>query len=146
MIAILVASLSTLCAGGSLAGYIWYGKATTPDRSTPDLAVRQYLQATFEDNDAGRARLFTCSQPDSLTEVQGTLADIHQRETRFGVKIVVAWEGFSTAEQGRNATVSLNLLIRVPEANGSTSESIDRWTFNTVNDDGWRVCGAHKVG
>jgi hypothetical protein len=145
IIAILVAALSTLCAGGSLVGYIWYAKATTPDRSTPDLVVRQYLQATFEEADTSRASLFTCSKPESLTEVQDTLTDVHQRESRFGVKIVVAWEGFATSEQGKRATVDLNLLIRVPEANGSTSESLDRWRFTTVDERGWRVCGAHKV-
>jgi hypothetical protein len=146
LIAVTVGVLSPVCAAGSLAGYVWYDNATAPDRSTPGLVVRQYLQATFEDNDAARASLFTCGKPASLTEVQETLADIHQRESRFGVKITVGWDSFNTQEQGKDATVTLNLLIRVPEANGYPSESQDHWAFTTVNNNGWRVCGAHKVG
>ena len=138
--------LSFFCSVGSVAGYVWYGQATTPDRSTPSLVVRQYLQATFEDNDPARASQFTCGKPESLTEVQNTLADIRQRESRFGVKITVAWDSFNTQEQGKDATVTLNLLIRVPEANGYPSESQDHWAFTTTNNNGWRVCGAHKVG
>ena len=145
IIAITAATLGTLCSAGSLTGYLWYDKATTPDRSSPSLVVRQYLRATFEDRDNGRASLFICAKPETLAEVQEVLSDIRTRETRFGVKIVVAWEGFSTTEQGTNASVSTNLLIRVPEANGSTSESLDHWIFTTVKTDGWRVCGAHKV-
>lgn len=145
IIAIIAAALADLCAAGSLTGYLWYGKAVAPDRSTPSLAVRQYLQATFEAEDSGRAGLFTCGRPEMLSEVQDTVADIRAREARFGVRIVVAWEGFSTTEQGSKASVSTSLLIRVPEANGSTSESLDHWIFTTVKTDGWRVCGAHRV-
>lgn len=137
--------VATVCAAGSVTGYLWYDNATAPDRSTPSLAVRQYLQATFEDNDSRRASLFTCGSPERLTEVQDAVTDIHAREARYGVKIVVVWEGFSTTEQGANASVSTDLLIRVPEANGSTSESLDHWIFAMTKTDGWRVCGAHKV-
>lgn len=145
IIAVTAGVVSFLCASGSVAGYVWYSQATTPDRSTPSLVVRQYLEAIFEDDDPARASLFTCGKPESLTEVQDTLADIHQRESRFGVKITVGWDSFNTTEQGKNATVTLNLLIRVPEANGYPSESQDHWAFTTANDNGWRVCSAHKV-
>jgi hypothetical protein len=144
ILVVILGTLSVLCSGGSVAGYVWYSQGTAPNRSTPDVAVRQYLQATFGDRDESQAGVFTCGRP-SLAEVQTALTDIKDRESRFSIKIVVGWEGFSTNEQGKNATVKVHILIRVPEANGSTSESIDPWIFTTVDEDGWRVCGAHKV-
>lgn len=143
--AILAGILAAFCASGSLVAYVWYDKATTPDQSTPSLAVRQYLRATFELHDDKRASQFTCGDPQSVTEIQQLLSELRSTESRFRVTTNVSWEEFSTDEHGDSATVSLNLLIRVPEANGTPSEAIQRWSFDATNHGGWRVCGAHRV-
>src|SRR5205814_1869178 len=50
---IVIAALAVgLCLGGVAITYALYDKATTPDRSSPILVVRQYLSATFDERDS----------------------------------------------------------------------------------------------
>src|SRR5215831_8681490 len=61
--------MSAVCLGGLGFAYLAYDRATQPDRSTPTLVVRQYVDTMFSSRDPGRAKLFACGQP-HLDEVQ----------------------------------------------------------------------------
>lgn len=125
--------------------YVVYDKVTELDRSTPGVVVDQYLAATFDQRNDTRAALYSCGDPEKLTEIRGLLADIGERERRFGVTISVAWEGFESTIGGASATVDARLRIQVPEEGGYSSESFQQWRFSLQDRDGWRVCEAHRV-
>ncbi len=143
---VMLAVVGVTCVGGVVVGYFLYYKATEPDRSTPGVVVDQYLQATFSDRDENRARLFTCENPDKLTEMQAMLSDIKDREKRGSKIITVHWEDFDSSITGRSATVTANLIVVTPSSAGASSRSIRKWQFTTENRSGWRVCDAHRIG
>jgi hypothetical protein len=139
--------VALLCVGGLGTGYFLYYKASEPDRSTPGLAVRQYLHATFETRDKAKADQFTCQGQAALGEIDQTLADIVSREQRFNIRITVGWENFVAEQAKETATVDTRLKIAVPEQTGQSSESFQLWRFDVRHQSsGWRVCGAKRAG
>jgi hypothetical protein len=147
ILAVVLGGLTVLCVGGLGAGYLFYRQASEPDRSTPGVVVRQYLQATFDDRDKSKAARFTCGKPEDIGEIEQKLADIVSREKRFGIRITVGWENFVAEERKGTGTVTVRLKIEVPEQTGQSSESFQQWSFALRQQNtGWRVCGAQRSG
>jgi hypothetical protein len=147
VLASVLGGLAVLCVGGLGTGYLLYRKVSEPDRSTPGVVVRQYLDATYDDRDELKAARFTCERPANIRETQQELADLVSREKRFDIRITVGWENFTTQANKATATVGVRLKIAVPEENGQPSESFQQWTFSLRHQSsGWRVCEAHRVG
>jgi hypothetical protein len=147
VLASVLGGLAVLCVGGLGTGYLLYRKVSEPDRSTPGVVVRQYLEAIYDDRDQLKAERFTCGRPADIRETQQELADLVSREKRFDIRITVGWENFTTQANKTSATVGVRLKIAVPEENGQPSESFQQWTFSLRHQSsGWRVCDAHRVG
>src|SRR5689334_3809624 len=66
VLASVLGGLAVLCVGGLGTGYLLYRKVSEPDRSTPGVVVRQYLDATLNERDDNRAGLFTCRSTTGL--------------------------------------------------------------------------------
>jgi hypothetical protein len=146
VLAVVLGVVSLLCVGGLGTGYLFYRQVSEPDRSTPGVVVRQYLQATFDDRDKSKAARFTCGRPADIGETEKLLADIVSREERFGIRITVGWENFVAEENKGAATVAVRLKIGVPEQSGQSSESFQQWTFALRHQSaGWRVCAAQQA-
>ena len=137
--------LALLCVGGLGSAYFYYRKVSEPDRSTPGVVVRQYLQATFDNRDSTEAARYTCGSPRDIAAVQQLLADVTSREKQYDIRITVRWEDFSPQINDGRSTVDLRMKISVPEESGGSSESIQQWSFDLRRRDGWRVCNAHRV-
>jgi hypothetical protein len=146
VLAVIISVLAVACVGTVGTGFLLYRKASEPDRSTPAVVVRQYLQATFDDRSEARVARFTCGPPADLAQVQQALADVAGREKRFAIHITVGWENFTTKVSGDRATVTTRLKIAVPEASGQSSESFQQWSFDLRRRSGWRVCDAQRIG
>jgi hypothetical protein len=143
-IAIIVGGvLAVLCLGGVGTGYLLYRNASEPDRRSPTVTVRQYVTATFDDRDESRAALFTCQKP-AVQDVRNLQSDLKSREDRFGITITVSIAAPRESISGKSATVQTDVRIDVPEADGSSSRSSQRWTFSLRDQDGWRVCSAER--
>ncbi|NJC69191.1 hypothetical protein HC031_05585 [Planosporangium thailandense] len=144
VLAVVLGALGALCVGGAGVGFFWYRQVSEPDRSTPTVAVDQYLNATFIARDDGRARLFTCKAPESISEAQSLLHDVQQKERQFGVHIAVSWESLKASTAGDSATVNgvvrLNTTIQ-----GNPQEEIQHWQFAVSHRSGWRVCDARRT-
>jgi len=116
-------------AGGGVA-FLLYDRATEIDRSTPAVAVEQFVYAAFVDKDSDRVELFTCPQwtKERTAEVQG----------RFDpeVKVTLADAAVqSQQEQQAVVTARMRLVFR-------DFVDFQDWRFELVEDNGWRVCGA----
>jgi hypothetical protein len=147
VVAAVLATVTVLCIGGLGAGYLIYRHVSEPDRSTPGVVTRQYLQATFDDRDKSKASQFTCGPPSDIGSIEQTLTDIISREQRFNIHITVGWENFDAQQNKTAANVKVRLKIEVPEENGQPSESFQQWSFALRHQgSGWRVCGAQRVG
>ena len=138
--------LSPVCAAGSLAGYVWYDKATTPNRGSPAVVVVQYLNSYLGSRDSSRAALFACAGNPDLPAVRAARDDLTSRERQFGVSIDVAVDSVqetSRVDDHAQVTASIALTATV---NGSPQRVVEQWSFQTENHDGWRVCDGHEVG
>ena len=146
IIAVMAGVLSPVCAAGSLAGYVWYDKATTPNRGSPAVVVVQYLNSYLGSRDSSRAALFACGGNPDLPAVRAARDDLTSRERQFGVSIDVAVDGVQeTSRVDDRAQVSASLALTAT-VNGSSQRVVEQWSFQTENHDGWRVCDGHEVG
>jgi hypothetical protein len=139
-------ALALLCLGGASVAYVLYDRATAPDRSSPDVAVSNYLQALLMERDHTRASLYACNEASNLAEANALLAEIEDRERQLGVGITVNIENLQVGEaDGSRASVAADLR-RSATVDGVRQSVSDAWRFQAVDEGGWRVCGAQRVG
>ncbi|MET8257659.1 hypothetical protein [Micromonospora sp. NPDC005205] len=135
--------LALLCLGGIATAVVWYNRASTPDRSTPDVAVINYLQATLVSRDPNRAGLFTCEG--AVPSVDEFAADVAGRERELGVSFSINIEDVAVTETaGADATV-VAVIRRSAAIDGIYQSLADTWQFDLNNRDGWRVCAGSRI-
>ncbi|MEU4531041.1 hypothetical protein AB0F49_22700 [Micromonospora ureilytica] len=135
--------LALLCLGGIATAYVWYDRASTPDRSTPDVAVINYLQAMLVSHDSNRAKLFTCDG--AVPSVDEFAAGITRREQELGVSFSINIEDVAVAETA-GADASVIAVIRRSAAIDGVHQSLaDTWQFDLNNRDGWLVCAGSRI-
>jgi hypothetical protein len=134
--------VALLCLGGLAAAYLIYDDATGPDRSAPDVVVDNYLRAFLVDRDDARADQYVCREGPDLVDMRALRNDIEAREQRHSVRIVVSWSSLQVepSDNGRTVTTDVRRTI----ADGS-ERAQDRWRFEVVERDGWRVCAARRL-
>jgi hypothetical protein len=122
--------VGTLAASGAGAAFLLYDRATKIDRSTPAVAVDQFVHATFVDKDDDRVELFTCPQ-----WTRARTAEV-QEQFDSEVKVTLASVAVeSQQEQQAVVMARMRLVFR-------DFVDFQDWRFEVVEDNGWRVCGA----
>jgi hypothetical protein len=129
VVAVVLASVVTVA--GAF-GIFVYDKATAIDRSTPTVAVRNYLQTALVDRDAGRLALFVCSRW-SPSEAMTALSE------RPDPSVRVNWGVTSVQEAGDHAEATARITFT---AAGYSAMQI--WRLIVVREDGWRVCDVKR--
>ncbi|WP_444952122.1 hypothetical protein [Micromonospora ureilytica] len=137
--------LALLCLGGIATAYVWYDRASKPDRSAPDVVVDNYLRAFLVDRNDTRADLFTCESGPQLEALVALRTDLLTREQQLGVTILVSWGSLDDDSHGDTASVVTDIR-RSATVDGVSQSLTDRWRFDVVRQDGWRVCGSLKLG
>ncbi|MGC4850257.1 hypothetical protein ACLQ3F_23755 [Micromonospora sp. DT15] len=137
--------LALLCLGGIATAVVWYNRASTPDRSTPDVVVDNYLRAFLVDRNDVRADLFTCESESQLEALRALRTDLVEREQRFGTTITVSWGPLTVQTQGEAAAVEVTLIISA-RMDGISQSDRQSWRFDTRSSDGWHVCGGTRAG
>ncbi|MEU8125686.1 hypothetical protein AB0B68_00545 [Micromonospora sp. NPDC049049] len=135
--------LALLCLGGIATAVVWYNRASTPDRSTPDVVVANYIQSFLADRNDARASEFVCQSDLDLDALRLLRDDLVGREVRYSAKISTSWEGFAVQEQGDSANVEVDLILSA-FVDGISQSDRQRWRFETRHEDGWRVCKAER--
>ncbi|NBE81178.1 Rv0361 family membrane protein [Micromonospora rubida] len=136
-----------LMLGGVATAFVLYERATTPDRSAPDVVVDNYLRAFLVDRNDVRAEQFTCStNPPELNELRALRDDLLAREKRFATTISVSWGRLDVQSQGDMAQVRVDLIISA-HVDGISQSDRQPWQFNVRRaDDGWKVCDGTPAG
>ncbi|MEU5963192.1 hypothetical protein ABZ777_18460 [Micromonospora parva] len=135
--------LALLCLGGIATAYVWYDRASTPDRSTPDVVVANYIQSFLADRNDPRASEFVCRSGADTEEMRALRDDLVARERRFNATITTSWEGFTIQREGDSANVEVDLILSA-FVDGISQSDRQRWRFETRQQDGWRVCKAER--
>ncbi|GLZ62044.1 hypothetical protein [Micromonospora sp. NBRC 107095] len=139
--------LALLCLGGIATAYVWYDRASAPDRSAPDVVVDNYLRAFLVDRNDTRADLFTCESGAALQPVRDLRAEAEQREAKFGVTVRVSWGALTRTQSGAGEVVATTLTISGVAEGVVRSSRREDWTFTVVEaDGGWQVCGGARAG
>ncbi|MFI5493335.1 hypothetical protein [Actinoplanes sp. NPDC051859] len=145
MLALVAGIVSLLCLGGVGVFISLYDEATEIKRSAPDAVVDNFLGAYLVNRSDQEAELYTCKNPD-LTGIAGLRSEMLKREEAFGVAVSVSWESLRVAGSGAGPrSVSADLTIAGSSSGNVVSRRTETWTFDLVDDDGWRVCGSRKV-
>lgn len=141
-----VGVVAALCASGSLVGYVLYDKATTVDRSTPELAVRQYAAAYLGQHDDARAAEFACTDQSGLTDVKNLRQSLDEREKSYNLTIYVNLDTVHEVSRSGNTAHVKVVIVLLTSDNGEQLRRVEDWDFTAQRHDGWRACGAHMVG
>ncbi|BCB80351.1 hypothetical protein GCM10022251_04880 [Phytohabitans flavus] len=139
---LIAGALVLLCAGGAGVALVAYRDATEPDRSSPDVAVDNYLRAFLVDRNDTRAQLYACRTSAQLTVMDALRRDIEAREAEHSIKIMVSWGSLTVDERAGRSDVTVE--VRRAIADGSESDR-QTYRFDVVDENGWRVCGAYRV-
>ncbi|MFI7548757.1 hypothetical protein ACIBQ2_03330 [Micromonospora sediminimaris] len=133
--------VAVLCLTGGVVGYFVYDRATTLDRSAPDVVVDNYLRAYLVDRNDVRASLFTCESSTELNELYRLREDLAAREVRFSTTMSVVWGMLQVDRNGDRAEVRVDLTISA-QVDGIRQSDRQSWTFTTRLGEDWRVCSA----
>jgi hypothetical protein len=119
-----------LAVAGAGTAFLLYNRATEIDRSTPTIAVHQFLRAAFFDKDDDRVKLFTCSQ-----WTKERTAEVRRR---FDPDVKVTWENVAVQSRREDQAVVTAQMRLVFQG----FVDFQDWRFEVVQVSGWRVCGA----
>jgi hypothetical protein len=129
LLIILIAG-GVLAVTGAGAAFLLYDRATEVNRSTPTIAVHQFLSAVFVQRDDDRAKLFTCRE--------WTTQRSAEARGRFDPEVKVKWERVTEqSREGKQALVTARLQLL-----WQGFADFQQWRFEVVKDNGWRVCSA----
>ncbi|MER7459666.1 hypothetical protein [Micromonospora sp. NPDC126480] len=144
ILTVIGAVVTALVLGGIVGGYLLYDRATTPDRSAPDVVVSSYLHAYLVDRNETRVRMFTCQDGVSDAELRALRDDLESREERFATDISISWGSLLVRREGNEAEVDVELIISA-YVDGVAQSDRQPWRFNTRLTDDWRVCSGTKL-
>lgn len=129
--------VGVLIVGGGLAFYA-YDRATAIDRSTPRVAVDQFLQAALIDADVNRVGLFVCRAWPASKALQ-------ESHIPLSPTMRVSWSSAQVRQiSATQAEVTMRIRLFVV-SEGTSPEQVNMWRFITVNENGWRVCSLDKT-
>lgn len=139
---LIAGALALMCTGGAGVAFVAYRDATEPDRSSPDVAVDNYLRAFLVDRNDTRAELYVCQSSHDLMEMEVFRQDIEAREVEHSIKIIISWGSLVVSTQGGRGVVTVELRRTISDGSESDRQN---YRFDVVDDGGWRVCGAYKA-
>jgi hypothetical protein len=134
--AIIFAIIGIVAALGATGLYL-YNRVAEPDRSTPAVVSRQFLEAILIDQRSERVSLFACKSwpPDvALAQVLPT----------FDPSVRASWGVIDVVENDdAHATVAIRVTFSAAGAS-QAQRDVQVWHLTLVKEDGWRVCGVTK--
>jgi hypothetical protein len=135
--------LSLLCLGGIGVAVLIYDDETKIERTQPDVVADNFLRAYLVTRNENEVALFACRSGGDFSELQAYRTDIQNREAQFSIGIRVAWEGLRVTTNGAQGSVDADLTRSIQDG---TERITDKWRLGLVDEDGWRVCSAAKIG
>lgn len=141
---VVLAVFMAVCSAGVIVGYRLYDKAAEPDRSSPGVVVREYVNAAFNERDKRTIRRFTCGDPATVQGANAAVGEITAKERAHDTRITVTAENIESQDEGRTSNVTARLRLNAV-VNGQSQEQIQQWEFSLKDRSGWRVCDARRV-
>jgi hypothetical protein len=146
VLAMVFGVVALLCLGGVGVAVSLYDEATEIKRTAPDAVVDSFLRAYLVDRDDKEAALYTCKSGGDLAALSTLRLEMINREKNFDVKVSASWRSLTVVDVDKaHKSVSTDLIISGASDGNTVSRRSEPWSFNVVDDDGWRVCSAAKT-
>lgn len=142
VVLLIAGAVALLCTGGAGVAFIAYRDVTEPDRSSPDVAVSDYLRALLLERNDTRADLYTCASTARLRTIRDFRDEIEARERQYSIRIVVSWGALTVQESPGGTTVTTEISRTISDG---SEKYLEDWRFDVVDEGGWRVCGATRL-
>jgi hypothetical protein len=143
-LAILLGLLSVFCLGGLGYAFRVYDKATTPDRTTPDVTLANYLQAYLIDKNDREAASYSCSSANANSLLTNFRSGVENKASQIGSLISVAWLENATTMHGTKLASIQVTLTESTTTNGVEQSYMTQWVFRVEYLQGWLVCGVER--
>jgi hypothetical protein len=146
-LAVAAGVLGILCAGGIGVAVLLYDEETKIERTAPDAVVDNFLRAYLLNRDDNEASLYMCKSGAEFEAIANLRSEMINREKSFDVKVSVSWSTLTVVDVAESRkSVETSLVISGSSDGNPVSRRTESWSFTVVDDDGWRVCGAARVG
>jgi hypothetical protein len=145
-LAVVLGVMTVLCLAAGAVVFRFYDKATRPDRTTPAIALQNYLYATLQSADPNEALKYACADSSlaALTDFRDAaiaMADAHGDVASFDWTLGAIQAGRS------DGTAAVELERDTKKQGEIVAASTTEWIFDVRNSgDGWRVCAARQIG
>ncbi|MFI5906254.1 hypothetical protein [Dactylosporangium sp. NPDC051541] len=129
---------------GVVSGYVYYDKATKPNTDTPDGALEGFLDARFNGARPERVQQLVCRSP-NLGEFDELVSVLNASKSQpdEAIEAHASALDFKYPSEDR-AEIETDLALTSGPQNHANFAK-ERWRFDLVHEDGWRVCGAHRL-
>jgi hypothetical protein len=125
--------LAALAGGGAYYYHLQHGTSSL----TPDQTVDAFLMAVFSNGDPGKVAADVCNSWDPQQAIDRTKAQVPN-----GAHVI--WDNIRTLTQSNGHAVARARLGLIPFQDHQPSDYV-QWTFDLVDEDGWRVCDAQPL-
>ncbi|MCA2215865.1 hypothetical protein LDL48_23770 [Wangella sp. NEAU-J3] len=145
MLALGAGILGLFCLGGVGVFVSLYDEATEIKRSAPDAVVDNFLGAYLTSRNDADASLYTCGAEANLSALTSLRTEMLNREQKFGTSVAATWADMEVAGTANTRkSVAVELTIAGWSDGQQVSSRKELWSFDVVDRNGWRVCGAAK--
>jgi len=138
--------VALLCVGGVGIAYHEYDKATKPNRSSPDVAVDNYLQAFLVDRSGSETAQYSCTDVSGLKAFQIFRNTATSYAADRGQAVSFSWQIGIVDASGASATVDVDITQVTLNQGAQVGRSVHPWQMTTNNVAGWHVCAASPNG
>ncbi|GAA3274958.1 hypothetical protein Dvina_03060 [Dactylosporangium vinaceum] len=125
-------------------GIIYYDKATKPNTDTPDAALEGFLDARFNGARPERVQQLICRSP-NLGEFDELVKVLEASKAQPDEAIEAHASALDFKYPSKDKTEIETDLVLTSGPQNHASFAKERWHFDVVREDGWRVCGAHRL-
>ena len=140
----LVGIAAFVCLGGLGVGYIYYDKATKPNTETPGRTLEEFLDERFNNGPPERVRQLVCRAP-SLQEFDDLVNQLAAIEAQSGDAVKANASALELQYTSNEKAAIETDLVMTSGPQNQSKVARQHWHFDLVREDGWRVCGAHRL-
>jgi hypothetical protein len=147
VLAVAIAAFPLLCVAAIPFAFHSYDTATRPDRSTPAVAVHEFLQEYLVARDDASANQFICpGRASALGPVRQLRKQIESGERSAGLPVGFTWlEGQVVTEGSDAASMQVDITAAVGGVTSVGSQT-DTFSFTAHRNGQWCVASATKIG
>lgn len=134
--------------GGLGIGALSYVRATAPRSDTPTTTVDTYLRTLLVERDIPAARALTCGDDEQLAAIEDIRDEAVDRERVFPhAQVRVSWGAIAAGGDpaADRVTVETDITVMGVVDGKMRSRRVETWRLTVAEENGWRVCAAHKL-